>query len=304
MEAIGTFMEFQKHFDSEESCYKFLLQARWPNGFECPQCGHHEAYELPKRKLFQCKACKYQASVTANTILHKTHLPLRVWFWAIYLVGRNKQGFPALQLQRQLGIGSYGTAWHMAHRIRSAMADKNAPTQLFGLVEMDDAYFGGKRSGKRGRGAEGKTLVAVAIESRGRHAGRAAMAPIPNASTDSLSHFAEDFIQQGSQLITDGWLGYAMISSIGFEHNAQVQGLPEKASKLLPWVHILIGNLKNWIRGIFHHVSTKHLFRYLTEYLYRFNRRWKEEELFSRITRRCLKTKPLPYSLLIAEQTA
>ncbi|GBD89394.1 hypothetical protein BMS3Abin04_00099 [bacterium BMS3Abin04] len=103
-------------------------------------------YSLPKRKLYQCKKCGYQSSITANTIFHRTRTPLRKWFWAIYLLTNNKNGISALQLQKQLSIKSYQTAWTMFHKIRSAMIKRNKRYKLSGLIELDEAYFGQKKT--------------------------------------------------------------------------------------------------------------------------------------------------------------
>jgi hypothetical protein len=158
-------LEFQKRFATEEACLQYLLQKRWPDGFVCPRCECGEAYWLKKRRLMQCKVCRYQASVTAGTIFHKTRVPLRSWFWMIFLMSRQKTGCSMLGIQKLVGIGSYRTAWMMGHKIRQAMSCRNDCYQLQSLVQLDDSYFGGKhRGGKRGRGTPGKTPVVVCVE--------------------------------------------------------------------------------------------------------------------------------------------
>ena len=116
-----TLAEFQGRFASEEDCRRYLMACRWPDGFRCPRCGEPDAYGLTGRELLQCRACRHQTSVTAGTVLHRTHVPLRLWFAAAYLVTTHTPGFSAVQLQRQLGLGRYETAWTMLHKLRRAM---------------------------------------------------------------------------------------------------------------------------------------------------------------------------------------
>ena len=131
-------LQFQKKFGTEKACQKQLFRLRWPEGFKCPRCGHAEAYFHRTRHLYQCKSCGYQASLTAGTVFHKTRTPLTKWFWLIWLMGRQKSGVSMLSMQRMLEIKSYKTIWIMGHKIRQAMADRDAYYKLAGLIEMDD----------------------------------------------------------------------------------------------------------------------------------------------------------------------
>ena len=146
------FLEVQEQFGSEEACRKYLFELRWPNGFICPRCGCREYYQISTRNKYQCKNCRYQTSVTAGTVMDKSHLDLRIWIWAIYLVARDKRGYSAKQLSIELNL-PYNTAWFLLHRIRKAMAQRDDNYVLSGIVELDDTYFGkAKKGGKRGRG--------------------------------------------------------------------------------------------------------------------------------------------------------
>src|SRR5919199_2136947 len=113
--------EFRDRFAAEEDRRRYLMACRWPDGFRCPRCGAREAYEVAGRELLQCRSCRHQASVTAGTVLHRTHVPLRLWFAAAYLITTHTPGFSAVQLQRQLGLARYETAWAMLHKLRRAM---------------------------------------------------------------------------------------------------------------------------------------------------------------------------------------
>ena len=146
------FFQFQKRFSREDFCLKHLVKLRWPDGFVCPRCGHDKAGFHSKRKLLQCKGCRYQASATAGTIFHRTKIPLRKWFWFIFLISSQKTGVSIQGLQRLLGIKSYKTAWTMAHKVRKAMADREASYQLANLGEKERSYVGPSGRGKRVRG--------------------------------------------------------------------------------------------------------------------------------------------------------
>jgi len=283
------FLEFQKLFSTERKCEKYLFKKRWENGFTCPRCGNMKYYYLPNRKLYQCKRCSYQASITANTVFHRTRIPLRKWFWAIYLLTNNKNGISALQLQKQLSIKSYQTAWTMLHKIRTAMVKRNKRYKLSGLIELDEAYFGQKKqSGKRGRGSENKAAVLAAIEVPNNKNPRFAfLKKVEDISSSTVLNEISHIVKEYQVIKTDGYSSYKPLSSSGYYHYPKVMKNVEDIKKHLPWVHILISNLKSSLRAVFHGVSKKHLQRYLDEYSYRFNRRFVENQLFDRLLVAC-----------------
>ena len=304
MEFPTTLLEFADQFPDEEACWRYLQAVRWSGDFHCPRCEGAEASFLSARRLFQCTSCRYQTSVTAGTLFHGTRTPLRKWFLAIFFFARHKQSISALQLQRDVGLGSYQTAWAMLHKLRSALGRR--PGQLLkGTVEADEAFVGGPRTGgKRGRGAPNKTMVAVLVERREKTAGAVALVTVPDGSWSSLGPAVRGAIEgKNATVVTDDWSGYRPLASQGVDHQPEIQGSPERAAQLLPWAHIVISNLKAWLLGTFRGVSHKHLPLYLKEFTYRFNRRWLEDKLFFYITRRALEAEPLPYSRLIAERS-
>lgn len=132
-------LEFQARFADEEACRRYLFESRWPDGFRCPRCGGGSAGEQPKRRLWECRECGHQTSVTAGTVMHGTRTSLQVWLWAAYLVATHHPGISAVQLQRQLGIGRYETAWLVLHKLRRAMVAPER-TLLRGSVEVDEFY--------------------------------------------------------------------------------------------------------------------------------------------------------------------
>ena len=292
------FLQFQKRFSREDFCLKHLVKLRWPDGFVCPRCGHDKAGFHSKRKLLQCKGCRYQASATAGTIFHRTKIPLRKWFWFIFLISSQKTGVSIQGLQRLLGIKSYKTAWTMAHKVRKAIADRDASYQLANLVEMDDSYFGPSGRGKRGRGSKGKVPVVVAVENRGKKPGFAAMRVVDNLKSAHIAHFAQSKIKEQQTVRTDGYVSYYCLTGYGYELDMRIVGNGPNASKELPWVHTLIANVKSMLRGAHHGVSHKYLQRYLDEFCYRFNRRYWPSQLFNRLLKAALVTPAVTYAEL------
>jgi len=257
-----TIFEFQKRFSTEAECLKFLILSRWPDGFSCPKCGHGQFYWMKERKLLQCPKCKYQASVTAGTVMHRSKMPLTVWFHAAYLVSTITPGISAVQLQRQLGLSSYQTAFTMLHKLRAGMV-REGRDKLGGVVQVDETYVGGKKPGLRGRGAAGKVIVAGVAEIRGRGISRIRLTVIPNVTGATLTKFVKENVVAGATVVTDDWGGYARLT--GYRHIVDEDALVN--------IHRVFSNLKAWLIGTHHGVSKQHLPAYLNEYTFRFNRR-------------------------------
>ena len=213
---------FIARFGSDEQCRDHLFKARWPEGFRCRACRHDDAYVLARRNIYECAACGQQHSLLTGTIFEQTKTGLAKWFLAIYLVTSSKGGISAMELQRQMGFGSYQTAWSWLHKIRRAMV---APGRklLAGRVEADGTYLGAAKPGRAGRGADGKSVVAGAIESgrgkaRGRRLGRLRLASVPDAGAASLEGFLGQNVAKPAAVVTDGWSGYAGLATTGYAH--------------------------------------------------------------------------------------
>jgi transposase-like protein len=266
--------QFQAWFSTDEACLRYLLDSRWPEGYRCPRCGHDEAYELATRALRKCQRCGYQASVTAGTVLHATRLPLRHWFWAAYLVATHTPGISALQLQRQLGIARYETAWVILQKLRRAMV-RPERDRIGGMVEVDEAYIGGREEGRWGgrQRDSRKVIVVAAVEIRGRGSGRIRLGVVEDLSADSLIGFVQRAVAPGSIVFTDAWQGYAPLPKKGYDHRPKTQGAGSNAPTVLPRTHRAFSNLKTWLKGTHHGVGQKHLPHYLDEFVFRFNRR-------------------------------
>ncbi len=291
-------LDFQSRFFSEEACEEHLFKLRWPDGFRCPRCGHGRYSLVATRQLYQCSACHYHASLTAGTVFHKTRTPLRKWFWMIFLMARQKSGVSMLGMQRLLDIKSYKTVWLMGHKIRKAMADRDGAYQLAGIIEMDDGFVGPKKKGKKGRGSKGKSKIIVSVESRGETAGFGRMQHVPAVSGEQILSMAQEKIVKGSHVRTDGWQAYRALETDSFNHEEVVLRRNSEGLDKLRWAHRMMANVKANLLGTHHGVSGKHLQRYLSEFCYRFNRRFWEPQLFDRTLNACVTTSTITYAEL------
>lgn len=266
-----TLLEFEKQFSDEALCREYLCHIRWPDGFICPYCNCREFW-MTKRGRFRCNQCDSQVSATTGTIFQDSKVPLRIWFRAIWHIVSQKQGISAKGLQRILGLKRYETTWILLHKLRKAMI-RPGRDRLIGPVQVDETYIGGPRPGKRGRGAENKTLVFVAVEVKDRRAGRIRLHTIKDASGDSLIPSIKESIQPGSEIHTDGWKGYDRLSRSGFKHMI-IRKTADVGENLLPLANRVISLLKRWLQGTHQGgVQSEHLNDYLDEFVFRFNRR-------------------------------
>jgi transposase-like protein len=283
-------LDWQKRFYSEHACEKALIKIRWPEGFICPRCNSMKKSYIMTRKVFQCAQCRNQVSITAGTLFHATNLPLIKWFWAIYLTASDKGGISALRLAKLIGV-SWPTARNLLRKIRIAMADRDSVYKLNKLIEFDDAYIGGKRPGKRGRGADGKKPILIAVETRDAKAGFMAVEAVGTISKETVREFLQNHLEHGQTVRTDA---FPALNSVKEKHNHQKKKVPaEEVAKWLPLVHVVIGNLKKFLNSTFHGVSFKYLQEYLDEFSYRFNRRFWEPEIPFRLLNACLSHVPL-----------
>lgn len=262
-------MEFEKRFNTEEVCREYLFKIRWPNGYQCPRCQYPKVWIINKR-LYKCSRCGFRSSLTAGTIFHDSRKPLRMWFKAIWSVTNQKHGISALGLQRALGVGSYHTAWEWMYRLRHAMV-RPGRDRISGIIEVDESYLGGKKSGKRGRGAVGKILVMIAAQIDGKRIGRIRLKRVANASANCLTPAIKETIAPGSTIITDGWEGYSQIETSGYLHKI-VKEDGNVGDNLLPKCNRVASLLKRWLLGT-HQGRAQYFDYYLDEFTFRFNRR-------------------------------
>jgi len=299
-----TQMELERRFGGERSCRDYLASLRWPGGVICPRCEGHKVWKM-SRGLWLCRGCRWQVSVTAGTIFQDTHLPLTLWFRAMWYVTSQKSGVSALGLQRVLGLGSYKTAWALLHKLRRAMV-RPGRDRLRGIVEVDETYLGGLEEGAVGRQTDRKALIGVAAEEDGDGIGRIRLQHIPDASACSLHTFVLASVDAGSVVHTDGWEGYNGIEDFGYKRKVTVlAGRKKKPHELMPRVHRVASLLKRWILGTHQGaISHDHLGFYLDEFTFRFNRRESASrgKLFFRLAQQAMQVGPAPMNLLLKPQ--
>jgi transposase-like protein len=298
------FQEFLVTFPDEKSCWQYLIDIRWSEGYVCSGCNSIKYWLTSKHKI-HCSFCEKEFSITSGTIFQDSKKPLLLWFHIMWWVVAQKTGASALNLTDFMGFGSYQTAWTWLHKLRRAMV-RQGRDKLSGIVEVDETYIGGKETGtgKQGRGAEEKFLVVVATECIEKKIGRVRFRIIADASKDSLIPFIEENIEPQTILITDGWSGYASLTQReDYHHEVKViAGSGKQAHELLPHVHLVDSLLKRWINGTHQgKITSKYLEYYLDEFSFRFNRKVSTHrgKLFYRLMQQAVNTLPITYNKLI-----
>lgn len=313
-------IDVTQQFKTDDDCLAYLESMRWPDGIRCPVCGCNRVSKIIRKpggenkrtRIYQCleDTCKQQFSATAGTIFNDSHLPLTKWFMALALIVDAKKSISANQLKSHLGIGSYRTAWYMAHRIRKAM-ENNEPARLDGVVEIDETYIGGKHKRPQGelgrKGFQGRSLVkksvVIGLRQRG---GPVKMVHVIDAKSATIRKVVEEHVCDEVQVIlTDDYRAYPIAlkrykdKHLSINHSAgyYVTGIDGEIHTNT--VESAFSLLKRAIIGNFHAVSIKHLHRYLSEFETRFNAR-KAEDRFNPTLRAMLGIEPMPYAELTA----
>lgn len=288
-----TVLEFNKRFHDDAACRAYLESIRWPEGPRCPRCSQAKIWKM-KPPFYRCASCGHDFTATAGTLFADTHLPLCLWFQAMWFVVNQKNGTSALGIQRALGLGSYRTAWRWLHKLRRAMV-RPGRDRLSGTVEVDEVYLGGERPGKRGRGAAGKALVLIAAQVDGSKIGRIRLARVANASAPVLAQAIGAAVSPGSQVLTDGWKGYMTLKTKGYCH-AVVRESAIVGANMLPRANRVAALLQRWLMGTHQGaVAAAHLDYYLDEFTFRFNRRTSASRglLFYRLVEQALALSPV-----------
>ena len=289
-----TFEEFLNWFQSEADCRDYLEWIRWPDGFACPRCGGKESWRT-NRGLLKCGTCGRQTSATVGTVFEDTRKPLLLWFHVMWLMMAQKTGLSARNLCDTYGFGSYQTAWAWLQKLRSVMI-RSGREKLGGRVEVDETYVGGQKSGARGRGAAGKTLVLVAVEGDASKLGRVRFRCVTTADADTIEPFVRDYVEPGTLVVTDGLPAYNGLRAAGFDHRPHVIATGgETARQELDHVHLVVSLLKRWLGGTHQGaVTPAHLQAYLDEFAFRFNRRLStyRGKLFHRLIQQTVTLRP------------
>lgn len=274
-----TFKEFFQTFPDDETCLDHLMKVRY--GFEhtCRKCERASKFSrVSSQRAYACQFCGDHVYPCVGTPFEKSRTSLQTWFYAIYLFTTSRHGVSAKELQRQLGV-TYKCAWRMGHEIRKHMADVDGDDSLSGIVEVDETYVGGKKEGKRGRGADGKTVVFGMLQRDGKIMTKI----VPNARTQTLEPIILTNVKAGTEIQSDEWFAYRKIGMKGYTHKTVEHGKGEYAKN---GVHVngLEGYwsmLKKGIRSTHIHVSGEYLKNYAKEFEYRYNNRTKPESMFT-----------------------
>ena len=248
-------IEFDQRFSDPDTCYEYLAKTRWPNGFVCEKCGHN-AFWISAKHIYICTKCEHQYSLTAGTIMHRTRKPITYWFKAMWWFTTRKSGVNAVNLKELLGLGSYHTAWTWLQKLRRCTIRKDRE-KLSGRVEIDEFFVGGPKTGKRGRGADGKTIVYIAVERDLKQdpstleeywqIGRARMQVALDCSSYSLETFINHNIKAGSTIATDKWSSYQPIVNIRYNHEVSDAADQKRSESGLYGAHLVVSLVKRLI---------------------------------------------------------
>lgn len=294
-------LEFMEKYGTEEQCRQTLFNIRWPNGFFCESCDHDSFCYIESRKVYQCTKCKHQTSLKRNTLFHSSNVPLTKWFLAIYLLSQNKNGIAALSLKRQIDV-SYPTALQMKHKLMQAMAEKDSERKLSGLITLDDAYLGGRKEGKRGRGSENKQpfIAAVSLTKKGAPK-YVKFTPLKSFAGPNILKWADCCLTPACVVATDGFASFKVIAKFNEHKHCPIPMKKDPETGEVPyfqWINTILGNVKCAITGTYRSGAKKYSERYLAEFQYRINRRFNLRSLFVSLVHTAFYTAPLSGKLL------
>ena len=297
-------MEFTDYFCDEETCVKHFTDSRFRNGEYCPHCHHDKIYLCANGKRYHCAKCKQDFTIRTKTVFGDSKLPLRKWYMAVYLLSTSGKGISSVQLAKQIGV-TQKTGWFIDHRIRKAM--KQNKGRLFGKIEADETFIGGlsknmhakqRKAAIRGTGGTGKTPV-FGMKSR---AGEVRAQVVPSVGIVDLHREIKSNVAPGATLYTDGWVGYRGLKA-EFNH-ASVDHMAKQyvnGDCHTNGIESFWALFKRGYHGIYHHMSRKHLQRYVNEFTLRLNRRTESmQTIFSDVVQKISESSKLPYKELTA----
>jgi hypothetical protein len=278
---------FYDLYGTEEKCQDKLIKVKWRHGFHCIKCNtsRYSRFTRNKRLYFQCTNCRHQHSLTSNTLFHGSHLPLTIWYLAIYLISESKKSISSLELHRLIGV-NHKTAWLMQHKIMKVMTEVEDGRKLENRIEIDDSYLGGKRSGgKRGRGAGGKIPFIVAVQttdSSEKFPVFTKLTPITAFQKEIIEKWTEKSIKRGSTVVSDGLPAFSGLDS-RCNHETHIANKMSEKDKNdhFKCFNTILSNIKTSLSGTFHSFNTsKNSYLYLGAFAYRFNRRFNLQKIF------------------------
>jgi transposase-like protein len=287
-------IEFESSFRTDAQCLEYLYNLKFEDGFICNKCDNKE-YWVNLRQVLVCKKCRQETSITSGTIFHRSKIPIHLLFRVLWFIVVQKTGVSALSVQKILGLKRYETVWTWLHKFRGIMILPNRE-RLSGTIEIDETFVGGIKKGKRGRGADGKEIVIIAIELVGKHTGRVRVEVIKNASRICINEFIKNNVELGSTIVTDGWKGYVDVERMKYKHKIETKTIVANEENLTPNVHRIASLLKRWLLGTHQNfTSSDYLKYYLDEYTFRYNRRKANSRglLFYILLKQAIQRKPI-----------
>ena len=292
--------QFLINYGDEAHCEAALENSRWPQGFQCPKCmtKDHSSYQRERVKVFQCRTCRTQTTLTEGTIFHSTKLPLTKWFQAMYFLSQTKNNVSILELRRLAGL-SYPAAWRMKHKLMQVMYERETTTRLSGRVEIDDAYLGGENpGGKAGRESENKVPFIAAVQTNSQnHPLYVVFTQVKAFSNAEVKAWATRSLVPKTTVVSDGLWRFKAVTQAGCIQQREVVSKGRKSTDMgcFTWVNTILGNLKTAVSGTYHAFDfEKYAYRYLGEYQYRFNRRFDLAALLPRMLVAAVRTGKRP----------
>jgi len=285
--------KFLARYGTDAKCRRVLFNLKWPGGFSCPRC-HHAKYFLIKRHYrYQCQNCQHQTTATVGTILQSTKVPVRHWFYAAYLMTQSKNSISSMSLKRMLGV-DYKTAWRIKHKLIMAVQQSENKQRLSGIIQIDDAYIGGrKRGGKRGRGA-GKTPFVAAISMINNKPFKVKLTRVASFKQRDIAAWAKQHIKAGAIVLSDGMPGFKGLQQADLQHTSiKTTGNKQAQDVIFRWVNTILGNVKRAIDGTYHAIRRSYINRYLALFQFRFNHRFDLNSMMDKTIRLFINTAPI-----------
>ena len=291
--------EFMALYGTEELCHDALVAMRWPDGFVCPKCAKRRYSFCAPKKLFQCSSCHRQTSVRAGTVFHKSRTPLTKWFLAMHLLTGSKNDIASLELARQLDV-KWDTAWLIKQKLMEVMLQRNAIYKLSGDIQVDDAYQGGEKAGKPGRGAANKLPFVAAVATRDGRPIYIQLRCLSGFTKDAIKAYARANIAPGSRVLSDGLNCFKGIVAAGLAHVIKITGGGRPKGLDFKWINTGLGNVQSAIKSTLRSCDARHTPRYLAAFEWRYNRRFELPKNLERLARVAMMIEPQPRSTLAA----
>jgi len=292
-------IKFSAQFPDEKSCIEHFKAQRDACGVVCSKCGCEHHYWLENKLSYECKQCHHRQSLRSGTVMENSKLPFMYWYIAMHLLTSTKKSFSASELQRQLGHKRYQPIWEMGYKLCDVMGKRDNLYQLTDEVELDNAFITTlipekekDKPLKRGIGSQSQSKIVVMSESsfvenpkpgkKPKRVNHLKMLVIDDLKADTILNTVKEHVNPQAELTTDDATSYSKLSEHVKSHHAQVIK-KEDLPKILPWVHIAIGNVKRLLLDVHHQLTNEYLQYYLNEFCYKFNRRYFGDAIFDRL---------------------